>query len=432
MINDDHLKAAVDHALTSFERKGVRRLKFADPLEAHFERNTRESRSHRMWLKGVIAIAGFNLCLLVDYLFVRNGAGLSILQRTVMVTPVAVAANLIVRKNPAGPIREGSVAVAMIAIGLINMYAEGNSSPASALFGVICLLICALFLGVVMRLRFLYVLVSVLTLWAMSLWSFGHAHNPQPAEAVLGGSMVSVALGIILIASHSLEREERRGYLLGLQRDLHAMDLMVANQVLRQLSRLDELTDLPNRRALEEYVAVQWKACADAGVPLSAVVVDLDHFKKINDIQGHLYGDETLRRVGALLPKALRSPSDMAARCGGDEFVLLLPQTGDALARLVGERTRELVEAAGTPPKQNTPGAPVMWTTVSCGVATCVPSPESEWTELLAAADQALYNAKRSGRNRVEFVSCQTARPPARTGLTLFNMPAAASVSCAD
>ena len=407
--NEDLLRTIVDEALAVFEGKSVRHLRFVQSLEELFEQETRKERSHRMWFEGVLAILGFNLCLLADHLFIHDGPWVSILHRTTLITPVALAANLLVRRNPPAWLREGSIALSMLIICLINMNAQGTGTTAAVLFGVICLMISALFIGVVMRLRFLYASFSVLTLWLIGIWSLGHSMNLQPAEVIFGQSMISVALGIILIASHSLEREQRRGYLLCLQRDLRATHLTEANKELHLLSSIDKLTGLPNRRALEERVTTQWAACAQAGSQISAVVIDVDKFKAINDANGHLYGDETLHRIGTLLPQALRSRDDLAARYGGEEFVLLLPHATPDVALLIAERVRKLVETAGAPPKPVGAKSSPVGMTVSCGVSTCFAGGGTTWSEMLGAADGALYLAKRSGRNRVEFQVCEEA-----------------------
>jgi diguanylate cyclase (GGDEF)-like protein len=402
----DDIQSAVTGTLTTLDRAGFRSLSFPDALEARFEQETRKARSYRMWFEGLVAILGLNACLIVDYAIVRDIAWLSIVWHTALVTPVALLANYLVRCNPVGWLRESSVAGAMIVICCMNLIVEGNASTTATLFGAICVLISALFVGVVMRLRFPYVAVSLGLMLLASLWSLGHGRSMQLSESVMGSSMMVVGLGIILVASYSLEREERRSYLLSLQQVLQAAELALSNEALQRLSTVDKLTGLPNRRALEERFDLMWAECARTGDWLSAVVIDVDHFKMVNDVYGHLYGDETLRRIGGLLPQALRSPEDMAARFGGEEFVMLLPHAEANIAITVAERARQLVETAGTPLNSSRTAESMMWITVSCGVACCTPVEGQKWTDLVAAADEALYAAKRGGRNRVEFNNC--------------------------
>jgi diguanylate cyclase (GGDEF)-like protein len=161
----------------------------------------------------------------------------------------------------------------------------------------------------------------------------------------------------------------------------------------RELADMDGLTSLPNRRRFEVDVDTEWERARRYGRPLSLVMMDLDHFKRLNDEHGHLLGDQVLRDVAATIPSALRS-SDTAYRYGGEEIVVLLRETGLEDAGHVAERLRAAV-AAIVVPESNGLGV-----TTSAGVATRHAS-MSHYTELVALADRALYDAKRLGRNRV-------------------------------
>jgi diguanylate cyclase (GGDEF)-like protein len=132
-------------------------------------------------------------------------------------------------------------------------------------------------------------------------------------------------------------------------------------------------------------------------------MVDVDHFKQLNDRYGHLYGDEVLKRIGSLIPQALRSKHDFASRYGGEEFVILLPGTSQIGAMHVAERLRMMVELAGYPAIDSSqkPLDLDITPTISCGVATSYPTSEGSRERLLEAADKAMYQAKQQGRNRV-------------------------------
>jgi len=410
------LSAAVGVSLQKLRRYGFRRLSFFGVLEGCFEADTRAARAYRLWLEGLVAILVFNGCLILDFIFVQGLAWTTMVERTAIITPVALACNFLMRFNPVRWLREGSVAVAMIAICFINILVQGHAAPSNTLFGAICVLITALFAGVVMRLRFAYTVSSVLVMLSAGIWSMAHASGFHQSEAVVGSSLMLIGTAIVLVASYSLEREERLSYLLCLQGDLQAKELACTNAELQRLSSIDKLTGLPNRRALEDRFELLWQECSATGTPLSAIVIDIDHFKIINDVYGHLYGDEALRRIAGLLPNALRGPSDLAARFGGEEFVLLLPHTESEIALTVADRVRRLVETAGTPLVAHPSGETMMWATVSCGVSTCIPACSCNCDQLLAAADYALYTAKRSGRNRIEFYICAEPKhdtPPA-------------------
>ncbi len=159
----------------------------------------------------------------------------------------------------------------------------------------------------------------------------------------------------------------------------------------KQLSVTDALTGLLNRRYLEERLTEEIKRSNRHGFPMSFLMIDVDEFKSYNDNFGHTEGDKALQMVGACLKETLRG-ADVAARYGGEEFSILLPQTSSAEAEVIAERIRERVEMRCFPNRQ---------VTISIGIASCSLSLNSS-KDLVSAADKALYEAKRSGRNNVQ------------------------------
>lgn len=176
----------------------------------------------------------------------------------------------------------------------------------------------------------------------------------------------------------------------------------LAEEKLASLARTDGLTGLANRRAFDETLALEWRRAARDQTPLSLLLLDIDHFKLFNDAYGHPAGDGCLRRVAAEVQAAVRRPADLAARYGGEEIALLLPNTAAPGAAAVAEQVRVAIERLGIPHAGN--GA-IDHVTVSLGVATAIPGAGSEPGLLLAAADAALYRAKRDGRNRMATAS---------------------------
>jgi diguanylate cyclase (GGDEF)-like protein len=158
---------------------------------------------------------------------------------------------------------------------------------------------------------------------------------------------------------------------------------------------LDALTGLPNRRTIMEFLRERIEQVS-IGNPCAALLLDIDHFKNINDSLGHQAGDQCLRTVGAIIARNIRS-MDRAGRIGGEEFVILMPDTTSEMARAVGERLRGAIESADV---HHADGEPV---TASIGIA--VASLSDTVDSLLARADRALYQAKRQGRNRVIEIS---------------------------
>jgi diguanylate cyclase (GGDEF)-like protein len=164
-----------------------------------------------------------------------------------------------------------------------------------------------------------------------------------------------------------------------------------AAELTRQ-ARVDSLTGALNRNALGERAAIEFERAERERTPTSVIEVDIDRFKQLNDGFGHPVGDEALQRVAAALAGGIRT-SDVVARVGGDEFAVLLPHTSDAEARVVAERLRV---AAQRDLREN--GIPVA---LSVGVATADGPPRLSFEQLWAAADAAMYEAKRSGGDGV-------------------------------
>jgi len=169
---------------------------------------------------------------------------------------------------------------------------------------------------------------------------------------------------------------------------------LLYRQVKIQADR-DGLTKIGNRRSFEERLAAEAARHGRYELPLSLILVDVDHFKAVNDTHGHQAGDAVLRELAALLGEGLRS-SDYPARYGGEEFAVILPHTSSQQATLLAERLRQRVADRVFRAGASAPGLSV---TVSAGVASLLPGATAQ--DLVLLADQALYLAKDGGRNRV-------------------------------
>ncbi len=196
--------------------------------------------------------------------------------------------------------------------------------------------------------------------------------------------------------------------------DQHATDILehlgviasfaLENSVNRARLRLsgltDALTDWHNRRYLEVRLTEEVARAQRSGQWLSCLMIDIDHFKQVNDTHGHLAGDEILREVARRIASQVRG-SDVAARFGGEEFVVLLPDTEERLARNLAERVRRVVRATPIRADEET----ALTVTVSLGVAAIRPKrlsePADQGRALIEAADAAMYRAKKTGRDRV-------------------------------
>jgi diguanylate cyclase (GGDEF)-like protein len=165
-------------------------------------------------------------------------------------------------------------------------------------------------------------------------------------------------------------------------------------QFIDTLSRIDALTGLNNRREFDRVLALEIARSQQTGQPLSLIVIDIDHFKAINDKYGHQEGDRTLQQVARIIQVVPKRVTDAAFRTGGEEFAILMSDTDKTGALALSESLRGIAERA----QILGPDQPV---TLSLGVAT-FPLDAPDSVRLISAADRALYQAKRGGRNRVE------------------------------
>ncbi|MCP5105494.1 MAG: diguanylate cyclase [bacterium] len=175
--------------------------------------------------------------------------------------------------------------------------------------------------------------------------------------------------------------------------------LTEANKKLEMLANLDPLTGIANRRNFMETFELEWKRAGRNKLPLSLIMIDVDFFKAYNDNYGHQAGDDCLIQIAFLLNGALARTGDMLARYGGEEFVVILPGTDARGTSAVAERLRKKIEAARRPHAVSTVSD---YVTISLGSATTIPANRKPPESLIATADEALYKAKRNGRNRCE------------------------------
>ncbi|PTQ71696.1 sensor domain-containing diguanylate cyclase [Pseudomonas sp. GV071] len=203
-------------------------------------------------------------------------------------------------------------------------------------------------------------------------------------HVVRKGEEVEALIGFMFDISERKQTEEK---LLALQKELE------------ELSFKDGLTGVANRRMFDSIIEVEWSNAQRNHQPLSVVLLDIDYFKQYNDHYGHLGGDDCLKRVGQVLSRAATRSRDFVARFGGEEFVLVLPETDRAAAMTVAERCRQLLLDEHIEHQQSQVGPHL---TISLGVGTLIPTAHSQPSAFIAEVDKLLYKAKQKGRNRVE------------------------------
>ena len=269
------------------------------------------------------------------------------------------------------------------------------------------LMLIALYGYTVARLRFVWAAASnwmgLLAYNLANLW-WGDASRWD----LIAGNFFCVSTNIMgMVASYTMEYDSRRGFLLQqqLRRERQRLgvlnrELQDANQRLKKQALTDELTGLANRRQFFARLQEEWRRARRRREYLALVMIDVDYFKVINDRFGHQSGDQCLKQLAQVLQEHGRRAGEMVARLGGEEFALLLPGCGAERACKIAEDLREDVARLDIS-LPHSPGRVAVHPTVSCGVASLVPDEYHAPEYLLFLADQALYDAKDAGRNRV-------------------------------
>lgn len=256
--------------------------------------------------------------------------------------------------------------------------------------------------------RGLFVNLALFCSMGLAVWPghFGPRISSDYLIFVVGFSLPA------LYERHSRERSRRRDFLLNELNRMRVEDILTMNAQLSRLSNLDPLTGLFNRRYLDAALVRLCKVAFSKGRWIGILMIDIDHFKEVNDIAGHQHGDLCLEQVAQLLQNSVRVGVDTVARYGGEEFCAILPDADEQQATAIGERARKSIEAASFP------GVPGSVVTVSAGAAAIRGRIGSPFTpaELVASADRALLAAKRAGRNRVictgQYAVPEMAPPP--------------------
>lgn len=370
-------------------RGGVRFLRFSPRIEALYEAETGYERINYGIKAGLSGIVLYGAFIVADMSMIPDVVWISAIVRAGIVPALSIVLMTLVYFWRSPWMRDvGQAAMAILCVAGILYLMLMSAAPLRSYqhYGVSLVLLYTMVLQqVTFRCLTLVVGVSV-ALYIAALSMVPEIPGPVRLSAVL--VMVGIG-GSVLVSGYMLEHKSRMFYLLRLQDSLR-------NKALDATAKTDPLTGLGNRRRLDEKFDELWSRPGADRRSAALIMLDIDYFKRFNDRYGHPAGDACIVEVARCGLAALR-PTDLGIRFGGEELVFLLDGCDLSAALVVAERIRGSIEAAQIAHEDGPAGV----VTVSLGVASVLPSEAVTPSELIAAADAALYLAKQTGRNRV-------------------------------
>jgi len=393
------IEGAAVHSFDEETRAAIARLRFREPMEQHF----REAHLARNLPRARAATAIY-LALIVVVTAINLLGGLAPLSESVLqpiyVLRIAVAcpALLVILLATYVPaLRRHYQAVAAVAVignGLAVMTISGlaarSGMPQFQMGDVLVIVYATLFLGLLYRVVVAVAICLVCAFVTIGLMLSVHGQDLGFAASVL----IATALMAVLSAAR-VEYLVRTTY--------------IETQLLNDIAERDGLSGLYNRRMFDTLTHRLWQQAQREQESLQVMLVDIDHFKRFNDLYGHQAGDDCIRKVAAVIAHAARRPLDFCARYGGEEFALVLyAPSGVEPAALPEQLRREIMAQAV--PHADSDAASVI--TVSVGSAIAEPGSKRSLAGLIQTADEALYRAKQIGRNRVLHVDAGSSETP--------------------
>ena len=396
----NHILAQIDYEI------GKRNLiiPFKEPLESRYQQDTHADRCRHLILCLTLGVLTFNSFLIWKLLLQPDDFLWAATQMLGTSLPCAAIAWILIRSQ-SYHWRE-IIAVVPSYVGLAVVYnVVINGAPTQtinqALF-IFCWPLMVIWVNTCMRSPFKVALCY--NIFAILLTSVAVYHAPLPLT--VGGLMMTGICSsafFSLLGNYWASIEGRRSYLYRLREQTRAASLTDANHNLQRLSETDVLTGLANRRQIQPYVDLLWSQHTSGKAEGAVLLIDIDLFKQYNDHYGHLMGDECLRQVASALKKVVGA-EHVIARFGGEEFLVVLINTPPEAARQVAALLLQSVRNLAIPHLGRTDGFEQI--SVSIGLAHSAVVETKDSGALLDQADQALYRAKRTGRDRLEDAGC--------------------------
>lgn len=255
-------------------------------------------------------------------------------------------------------------------------------------------LVFPVLLLIVFRLRISGSAIGIFLFSIPAAWFTLHSRGPfsliRPGALVHSIFLLQCFFGVCLVIIYAVSAALE-------ERDRLQQEITIAYRQADIMATLDHVTGLANRRTFDRELSREWNRAIRERSSLTLLMIDIDHFKKYNDHYGHIAGDQCLQTIASIILKSMVRSTDLAARYGGEEFAVILPGSHGDGAKIIAERLREAIIRASLPHQ----GSDWEQVSISIGVATVYPTRETHETRLIEAADYALYQAKRNGRNQV-------------------------------
>jgi diguanylate cyclase (GGDEF)-like protein len=377
-------------------------LSFPGPLESRYIADTRLDRMRYQRRVGLVVLVAFLACLAADAQMLPDIFRLAL---TLRVGGFLLGLSLLTLLRPSAPgwlpdaVMSFFAAVASVVV--VILFAKTHATSRSVYFDGLLVIVMAG--NICLQQRFRWVLggcAGVFTIAMVALFSSNVGSDVRSGQVF----NLIIAIAMTLAITQRLEWQHRHAYLLSLRDALRKAELQRSNAALLDLSALDGLTGLANRRTVDRHLATACLTCAAANLPISVIMLDVDWFKRFNDTYGHPAGDACLIAIADVLRHVVRAPGDLAGRYGGEEFIIILPGADRQGAHLVAQRISAAVQALNIPHVGSQAGGIV---TASLGIACASPATDGCLADLLQAADVALYAAKQGGRARIEMTDAR-------------------------
>lgn len=319
--------------------------------------------------------------------FIVHSLGIAVVTPMILAIPPREVQRLIASERR----RETLVLLIGFALVTIAVYGQEGYPISFLIFPALLLLVFRLGLsGATMGVGLVAFIASLFTV--NSLGPFSVIREAFPLNRII---WLQFFLCVLLFTVYTVSRALS-------ERDQLQAELSAAYLEASGLAGRDHLTGLANRRTFDGELSKEWQRATREHTAISLIMIDIDHFKKYNDYYGHIEGDACLQRVANVLAESLYRRTDVIARFGGEEFVILVPTSSALGVQIMAERLRKSVKALNL----NNPGSDQGTITISAGVTTSYPAKTSSSLQqklacFLETADSALYEAKRDGRDRV-------------------------------